>query len=416
MHESLSVPLWASIPFLLMLLAIALGPLFKPHWWERNYPWVALALGAVVILLYLFYFRTLEPLGEVALDYFAFICLIGSLFVVTGGILIRIEGVATPFLNTAILLVGAIISNVIGTTGASMLLIRPFLRLNKGRLSPYLVVFFIFLVSNIGGALTPIGDPPLFLGFLKGVPFFWLIPRVWLIWLFTIALVLAVFYFFDVRNRRGLDAEPAFAGPFRVRAFGLYNLAFLAGIILAVLFLPTPWRELASIACALASFFATRPSMIHEDNAFTFGPIREVAILFAGIFITMLPALAWLRGNAPTLGLSAPGQFYWASGALSSFLDNAPTYLSFLNTAIGYTGLDVAAMLQQAPQFIVAISLAAVFFGATTYIGNGPNFMVKSISETAGVKCPSFLGYMARFSIPILIPIFALVWLLFLRL
>ncbi|MCX5975700.1 MAG: sodium:proton antiporter [Coprothermobacterota bacterium] len=411
----MNIPLWASVPFLLMLLAIALGPLVKPHWWERNYPWVALALGAVVILLYLFYFRTLEPLGEVALDYFAFICLIGSLFVVTGGILIRIEGVATPFLNTAILLVGAVISNVIGTTGASMLLIRPFLRLNKGRFSAYLVVFFIFLVSNIGGALTPIGDPPLFLGFLKGVPFFWLIPHVWLIWLFTIALLLIVFYFFDVRNRRGLDAEPAFAGPFRVRVFGLCNLAFLGGIILAVLFLPTPWRELAMIVCALASFLVTRRSTIHQDNAFTFGPIREVAILFAGIFITMLPALAWLRGNAQTLGLSAPGHFYWTSGALSSFLDNAPTYLSFLNTAIGYTGLNVPAMLQQAPQFIVAISLGSVFFGANTYIGNGPNFMVKSISETAGVKCPSFLGYMARFSIPILIPIFALVWLLFLR-
>jgi Na+/H+ antiporter NhaD/arsenite permease-like protein len=415
MHETLNIPLWASIPFLLMLLAIALGPLFKPHWWEKNYPWVALALGAVVVLLFLFYFRTLEPLGEVVLDYFAFICLIGSLFVVTGGILIRIEGVARPFLNMAILLVGAVIANVIGTTGASMLLIRPFLRLNKGRLSPYLVVFFIFLVSNIGGALTPIGDPPLFLGFLKGVPFFWLIPRVWLIWLFTIALLLAVFYFFDARNRRGLDAEPAFAGPFRVRAFGLYNLAFLAGIILAVLFLPTPWRELAMIACALASFLVTRRSTLHADNAFTFGPIREVAILFAGIFVTMLPALIWLRGNAQSLGLSTPGQFYWASGTLSSFLDNAPTYLSFLNTAIGATGLDVPAMLQQAPQFIVAISLAAVLFGATTYIGNGPNFMVKSISETAGVKCPSFLGYMVRFSIPILIPIFALVWLLFLR-
>ncbi|MCX5971656.1 MAG: sodium:proton antiporter, partial [Coprothermobacterota bacterium] len=174
-------------------------------------------------------------------------------------------------------------------------------------------------------------------------------------------------------------------------------------------------RELAMIACALASFLVTRRSTIHADNAFTFGPIREVAILFAGIFVTMLPALTWLRGNAQTLGLSTPGHFYWTSGALSSFLDNAPTYLSFLNTAIGYTGLNVPAMLQQAPQFIVAISLGSVFFGANTYIGNGPNFMVKSISETAGVKCPSFLGYMARFSIPILIPIFALVWFLFLR-
>lgn len=404
--------LWASLPFLFLILAIAIMPFLNRRWWERNYPYVSLALTLIVILLYLFLFHGYERLWHTALDYFSFIVLIGSLFVVTGGILIRIEGVATPLLNTGMLFLGALLANLIGTTGASMLLIRPFLRLNKARLKGYLVVFFIFIVSNIGGALTPIGDPPLFLGYLKGVPFFWVLPNVWSAWLFTMVLILAIFLFLDSRNRKGLD-EPAFAGPRHLIVLGGYNLAFLALILIAV-FLPTPAREILMIIAACASYFLT-PHSIHQDHDFNFGPIKEVAILFFGLFGTMMPTLDWLEMHAASLGLSSPGSFFWATGSLSSFLDNAPTYLSFLSAVMGFTGLDVNGILTQSPLFIKAISLGAVFFGANTYIGNGPNFMVLSIAERAGVKCPSFFGYMIRYSIPILIPIFVLIWFLFLR-
>jgi len=364
------------------------------------------------LAFYLLLFRDYERVWDTALEYFSFISLIGSLFVVTGGIVIRIEGAATPLLNALVLFCGALISNVIGTTGASMLLIRPFLRLNKTRLQPYLVVFFIFLVSNIGGALTPIGDPPLFLGYLKGVPFFWLIPHVWPIWLFTIGVLLGIFLIFDFRNKAGLK-EPAFTAGRKLIVLGHRNFLFLGLIILAV-FLPTPWRELLMIASALASYFLT-PHSIHQDHDFTFEPIKEVAILFLGIFATMIPALQYLETNASSFGLSSPGQFFFLTGALSSFLDNAPTYLTFLSASMGATGLPISGLLSQAPLDIVAISLGAVFFGAMTYIGNGPNFMVKSISDRAGVKNPTFLGYMARFSLPILLPVFILDWFLFLR-
>ncbi|MCR4428271.1 MAG: sodium:proton antiporter [Caldiserica bacterium] len=408
----MEVPLWASVPFALMLLSIALFPLINLHWWEKNYPLVAIALGILGLSLYLFLSRDLETVWHTALEYFSFISLIGSLFVVTGGILIRIEGPATPWVNALILFLGAAISNVIGTTGASMLLIRPFLRLNKGRLKPYLVIFFIFIVSNIGGALTPIGDPPLFLGYLKGIPFFWLVEHVWFIWLFTLALVLGVFLFFDFRNRKGLD-EPAFAGKPGLFFLGKRSLIFLGLIIIAV-FLPTPIRELIMIASALASYFLT-PRSVHIDNDFSFDPIKEVAILFLGIFATMIPALKFLETHGHSLGLTTPGQFFWITGSLSSFLDNAPTYLTFLTTAMGALGLDIHGLLAQTPKDVVAISLGAVFFGAMTYIGNGPNFMVKCISDRTGLKCPSFLGYIIRYSLPILVPVFLLVWLLFIR-
>ncbi|MCR4433969.1 MAG: sodium:proton antiporter [Caldiserica bacterium] len=408
----MEIPLWASAPFALMLLSIAIIPLINHHWWEKNYPFVAIFLGALGLVLYLTMFKDLEAVWHTALEYFSFISLIGSLFVVTGGILIRIEGVATPWLNALVLFVGAVISNFIGTTGASMLLIRPFLRLNKTRLKPYLVVFFIFLVSNIGGALTPIGDPPLFLGYLKGIPFFWLVEHVWFIWLFTIVLVLAAFLFFDFRNRKGLD-EPAFAGKRGVILLGKRNFLFLALIILAV-FLPTPVRELIMIGAAIASYSLT-PHSIHQDHDFNFEPIKEVAILFFGIFATMIPALQYLETHAQSFGLHSPGQFFWLTGSLSAFLDNAPTYLTFLSTAMGALGLDIHGLLLQTPKDVVGISLGAVFFGAMTYIGNGPNFMVKSISDRAGVKNPTFLGYIVRYSLPVLIPIFVLVWFLFLR-
>lgn len=411
-HTATTIPLWASVPFLLMILSIALMPFIHKHWWEKNYPLVSVALGLLVVLLYLFLFKGYTRLIDTGLEYFSFIVLIGSLFVVAGGILIRIKGAATPWMNAVVLLIGAVVSNLIGTTGASMLLIRPFLRLNKSRLSGYLVVFFIFIVSNCGGALTPIGDPPLFLGYLKGVPFFWIIGRVWTIWLLVILAIVAVFLFFDLRNRKGLD-QPVFEEGRGLRLMGWHNLLFLAVILVAV-FLDTPWRELLMIAAAAGSYIST-PREIHADNAFNFVPIKEVALLFLGIFATMMPTLDFLETHAGSLGLSLPGTYYWATGGLSSILDNAPTYLSFLSAAMGFTGLNVQGMLVQSPMFVVAISLGAVFFGASTYIGNGPNFMVKSIAEQAGVKCPSFFGYMVRYSIPILLPIFALVWFLFLR-
>ncbi len=406
------VSLWASIPFLLMLLSIAVMPFVHRHWWEKHYPFVSFFLGLLVVLLYLFLFRGYDRLAKTGLEYFSFIVLIGSLFVVAGGILIRIKGATTPWINAAVLLVGAVISNVIGTTGASVLLIRPFLRLNKARFSGYLVVFFIFIVSNVGGALTPIGDPPLFLGYLVGVPFFWLIGRVWHIWLLVVLVLVAVFLVFDFRNRRGLD-EPTFEEGRGVRFIGWYNLLFLLVILVAV-FLDTPWRELLMLAAAAGSYIAT-PRAIHADNAFDFHPIKEVALLFLGIFATMMPTLDYLESHAGSLGLSVPGAYYWLTGSLSAFLDNAPTYLAFLSTAMGFTGSDVAGMLHSSPLLIVAISLGAVFFGAASYIGNGPNFMVKSIAERAGLQCPSFFGYMIRYSVPILLPVLALVWLLFLQ-
>jgi Na+/H+ antiporter NhaD/arsenite permease-like protein len=411
-HPTSAVPLWASIPFLLMLLSIAVMPFIHRHWWEKNYPFVSIFLGLLVVLLYLFLFKEYDRLTKTGLEYFSFIVLIGSLFVVAGGILIRIKGATTPWINAFVLLVGAVISNVIGTTGASVLLIRPFLRLNKTRFSGYLVVFFIFIVSNVGGALTPIGDPPLFLGYLEGVPFFWLIGRVWHIWLLVILVLVAIFLFFDFRNRRGLD-EPALEEGRGVRLMGWYNLLFLLAILVAV-FLDTPWRELLMLTAAAGSYIAT-PRAIHADNAFDFHPIKEVALLFLGIFATMMPALDYLESHAHALGLTEPGAYYWLTGSLSAFLDNAPTYLAFLSAAIGFTGSDVAGMLNSSPLIIVAISLGAVFFGAASYIGNGPNFMVKSIAERAGLRCPSFFGYMIRYSVPILVPIFVLVWLLFLR-
>lgn len=408
----MQIPLWTSVPFMLMLLSIAIIPLISHRWWEKNYPLVSLSLGALGLFLYLSLFKDLDAVWHTALEYFSFISLIGSLFVVTGGILIRIEGTATPWLNALILFLGAIISNIIGTTGASMLLIRPFLRLNKVRLKPYLIAFFIFLVSNIGGALTPIGDPPLFLGYLKGIPFFWLVEHVWFIWFLTIVLVLMVFLFFDFRNKKGLK-EPVFAGKRGIILLGKRNFLFLAMIIVAV-FLKTPLRELIMIGAAAASYFLT-PHSIHQDHDFNFEPIKEVAILFLGIFATMIPALQYLETHAQSFGLHSPGQFFWLTGFLSSFLDNAPTYLTFLSTAMGALGENIPGLLLQTPKDVVAISLGAVFFGAMTYIGNGPNFMVKSISDRAGVKNPSFLGYILRFSLPILVPIFLLVWFFFLR-
>jgi Na+/H+ antiporter NhaD/arsenite permease-like protein len=432
-------------PFVLMLLCIAIVPFISGDWWGRRYPLVSYGLGLIGVLYYFLVLHNGTRMMHTALDYFSFICLIGSLFVVSGCLHIRIKGRSTPIANVLLLAIGAVIANLFGTTGASMLLIRPYIRINRYRVSGYHIVFFIFIVSNIGGLLTPIGDPPLFLGYLKGVPFFWVIARTWHIWAFVNTLVLAVFYLIDRHNYRKLplpleheieeESEHAWIQ-------GSHNVIFLI-IILAAVFVDRPIREIIMIGAAVASYFTTREE-VHEQNDFNFIPIKEVAILFAGIFATMVPVLDWLELNACSLGIVGPGPFYWGSGILSSFLDNAPTYMNFLSAACGVHGLNVENLQHMkallgllspdqvnqlrgtlgAPtciindeswRYVQAISAGAVMFGANTYIGNGPNFMVKSIAEQFHVRMPSFFGYMVKYSIPVLVPIFFIVWYIFFR-
>jgi Na+/H+ antiporter NhaD/arsenite permease-like protein len=413
-----------SLPFVLLLAGIAVLPLVRKHWWEHNYPGVALGLGALVVFHYLFQLHRPEPLIHTGLEYVSFIVLIGSLFVVSGGIHINVKGEATPTENSVFLLVAAVLANFLGTTGASMVFIRPWLRMNKSRLSPYHVVFFIFIVSNVGGALTPIGDPPLFLGYLKGVPFFWVLEKVWPIWTLALGLLLAVFFVMDTLNFRKAPAgvQKMEKEPEEWKFLGAHNVFFLAVIIGAVFINDPPFLREGLMLAAAALSYKTTPGSVHESNDFNFGPIKEVAILFIGIFATMIPALEWLEHHAAEIGIRTPGQFFWGSGILSSVLDNAPTYLNFLSAAVGLFGSGqhvgpaaVTELLASHPQYIRAISVGAVFFGAVTYIGNGPNFLVKSIADQAKAETPSFFGYFFKYSLPILIPIFALVWLLFFR-
>jgi Na+/H+ antiporter NhaD/arsenite permease-like protein len=361
-----------------------------------------------------------HSLWDSAHEYLSFIALVGSLFVISGGIHIGIKGEATPLKNVVFLLGGAILANILGTTGAGMLLIRPWIRMNKSRVTAYHIVFFIFIVANIGGSLTPIGDPPLFLGYLVGVPFWWVAQNCWEIWLIGIGLLLGTFYVVDRRNfRRAVPTvrEKA-AGENKWQIEGLPNLFFLA-VILGAVFIQTPLflREGLMLAAAAGSYFTTKKS-VHQANDFNFHPIQEVAILFAGIFTTMIPALAWLKhGSQSLLGEHpGPGVFFWGTGVLSSALDNAPTYLGFLTALHSTAGTtDIPSLIISHNLELQAISIAAVFFGAATYIGNGPNFMVKAIAEQNEVRMPSFLEYVLRFTLPFLLPVLVIVWLIFFR-
>ena len=464
---------WMILPFACLLGIIALAPLLAPKFWHRHYPKIALALGAATLVYYLLGLRAYAHVGNVAHEYLSFIALVGSLFVVAGGIHINVKGEATPLANVGFLLFGALLANFLGTTGASMLLIRPWLRMNRFRVTAHHVVFFIFIVSNIGGCLTPIGDPPLFLGYLKGVPFWWITEHALLPWSLGLGALLAIFYALDRRNflrvPTAVRAEHTEAEHWRCD--GLHNFLFL-GLIIAAVFVDQPifLREGLMLAAALGSWFTTKAT-IHEANQFDFEPIREVTILFAGIFATMIPALDWLELNGGTVFTPSPASYYWGTGVLSSFLDNAPTYLSFLSAQIGsavtpdqvtqlvadvqqhatnYASLattngapfpQVVEVLQKyhAADFangtllahhaqvsflladprqshiLLAISMAAVFFGACTYIGNGPNFMVKSIADQQKVNTPDFLGYLFKFTLPFLLPVLVLLWLAFFR-
>lgn len=433
---------WSVFPFALLLIMIATGPLFYEHFWHKHYPKVAVALAAIVVTYYLFFLHNQHSPVHALFEYVQFIALLTGLFVASGGVMIIVDKEAKPLTNLIILAIGAVIANVIGTTGASMLLIRPFIRLNKNRIKAYHIIFFIFIVSNVGGSLTPIGDPPLFLGFLKGVPFFWTLVHNFIPWGFAISLLLMIFYFFDKRNKADYsfgEELPSVSGKISLK--GSRNFIWLAIIVGAVFLDPNvfPWipgiqydgqtfsfiREIIMLGCAFLSYKLADKEAI-KGNDFSFEPIREVAFIFVGIFGTMMPALELVSNFAQSregAELISHNTLYWGTGILSGFLDNAPTYINFLTAAMASTGAsitnvqDVIAFSEGAyPDSVLdlkAISVAAVFFGAMTYIGNGPNFMVKSIAEQVGIKMPSFFGYILRFSIPILVPIFVIVWLIF---
>ncbi|HUG89901.1 MAG TPA: sodium:proton antiporter [Planctomycetaceae bacterium] len=445
-HPALGEKLpWISVaPFAAVLLAIAAMPLAAPHWWERNrnkaIVMAALAGPMALYLVAAWGGEGAHQLLDKLREYVSFIVLLGALFVICGGIYIQGSFSGTPLVNTGFIAAGTLLASFIGTTGASMVLIRPLLRANESRQRVvHVVIFFIFAVSNCGGLLTPLGDPPLFLGFLNGVPFEWTF-RLWPQWLFVNGCLLVVFHVWDqvMLNREELERpgsqleELLHHPPVYIR--GLRNLWFLGGVIATIYCSgeglgnggerwPFGVAEGVMLALAAASYVIT-PQVAHAGNRFAFGPIIEVAVLFAGIFVTMTPALLILNVHGPELGLRQPWQYFWTTGVLSSFLDNAPTDLTFAATAAGdagiplnpgYLGEFLAQPAAKSPDAILAaISCGAVFMGANTYIGNGPNFMVKAIAEQHNIRMPGFFAYML-YSSCLLLPLFALATVLFFR-
>ncbi|MFN0206468.1 MAG: sodium:proton antiporter [Planctomycetota bacterium] len=429
------VPLWTAAPFVLLLLLIATGPLLFKHFWHHHYPKISLALGALVAFYYIAFRNEgghgVHKVTHAGIEYFAFVALIGSLFVVASTILLKINSAGTTAANATLLGFASVLANLVGTTGASMLLLRPYLRMNRGHFASHHLVFFIFIVANVGGALTPIGDPPLFLGYLKGIPFFWTAENLALEWMVTNGALLLLFVIFDRIHDRRSRREITKVERFGLEITGLRSFVFLFAILGLVFVQNEPMVKshqpvstvvVAALMILLAAIaFVAANKDILRANEFTFDPIKEVAFLFAGIFLTMIPALEYLEQNATALGIESPLQFYFATGILSAFLDNAPTYLTFLTTecAVNNVSFDdtkgFIEHLQSAKGSlnIQAISCGAVFFGAMTYIGNGPNFMVKSITEAAGHKCPSFFGYLLKWAVPVLLPVLVLVGIVF---
>ena len=440
-----SIPIWLCAPFAGLLLCIAILPLVKAEWWESHQPQMVALWSLLFIIPYALSFSpgtAFETVLEcIVNDYLTFIVLLFGLFCVSGNITMTGDLAGSPRINVGLLTLGTLLSSWIGTTGASMLMIRPVLKMNSWRKKKrHIIVFFIFLVSNIGGVLTPIGDPPLLMGFMRGVPFFWSL-RMFPVLLLNMAVLLFLFYWIDRRAYRqdiaaGLKPDISRPGT-EVKIKGLHNLIFLAMIVAAVILSGTlpgmaafqdasgnvlgihifgevtlgypALIEVVIILLAALLSFKTTDKNIRRENHFTWGAIKEVAVLFVGIFITMQPALMLLKANGANLGLSKPFEMFWATGMLSSFLDNTPTYLVFLTTAgsLGFTE-GMATTLGVVPvQMLMAISAGAVFMGANTYIGNAPNFMVKSIADENGVNMPSFFGYL-RWSLTILVPVFLL--------
>jgi Na+/H+ antiporter NhaD/arsenite permease-like protein len=431
-------PLLLVFPFVILLLLIAIGPIFLSKFWHHHFQKVSVGLGAVVFLYYGFVMDSFLHSLETIAEYISFISLLTVLFVASGGIYAFIDVESKPFTNILFLFLAAILTNLLGTTGASVLLIKPFMRINRYRLQPYHIVFFIFIVSNLGGLLTPIGDPPLFMGYLKGVPFEWtfihLLPK----WILAISLLLFVFFLVDRKNTKLDDVDTSAHYTNKILINGKRNFIWLAIGIISIFIDPnlieglphididgkkiSYLREIIQLSAAFFCFkFSNKNAM--ESNEFSFEPIKEVAWLFIGIFLTMIPALQWLEHSAQNPLISnqiSVGVAYWFSGIFSSVLDNAPTYLNVFAVVLSKFGFsidninDVKLFLKSNNiEFLSALSTGAVFFGAMTYIGNGPNFMVKSIADKAGVKMPSFGEYIYKYSIPYLLPVLIVVWLVF---
>ncbi len=446
------LPLWSTIPFVGILLSIALFPLIAPRFWHHHYPKVSAFWALLFAIPFLIVYKSIALEGILhtyLVDYIPFIILLWGLFTIAGGIYLKGTMKGSPPVNLLLILIGALLASWIGTTGAAMVMIRPVLRANKHRKhKAHIVLFFIALVANIGGCLTPLGDPPLFLGFLHGVDFFWtlhLVPEM----SFVAGVLLVVFFIMDsYYYKTDKKYMPKEENPAPIKIEGAFNFLFLLGVILGVIFsgvvhlghftiygvhmtYQNEVRDLWILFMGYLSWKLTSKE-IRKGNEFSWFPIQEVAYLFAGIFMTIVPALAILQAgeHGAMAGLiravKEPWHFFWITGTLSSFLDNAPTYLTFFNTALGKLGLNEAqiraafaagTIAQQHPEFLkylTAISIGAVFMGANTYIGNAPNFMVKSIAEESGVSMPSFFGYILKFSLPILVPSFLLVTWVFL--
>ncbi|OGL47872.1 MAG: sodium:proton antiporter [Candidatus Schekmanbacteria bacterium RBG_13_48_7] len=433
-HESTlqSIPLIASIPFIVMLGCIAVLPLVKEHFWEknRNKLIIALILGIPTAIYLLSTGFSHNLIHTMVFDYIPFIILLGGLFCITGGITLTGDIEAKPLINSIFMAIGAVLASFMGTTGAAMLLIRPILQTNKERqFKVHTVLFFIGIVANCGGMLTPLGDPPLFMMYLRGTPFTWFF-HLWKPWLFVNALTIIVYfivdtYFHSKEPEKTLLKDKAEIQP--IRMSGGLNFLWLLGVILSIAFINEQYihamhqnhylkflREGTILLMAAIAYVTSKPENRKQNN-FTWHPIIEVAYLFLGIFITMVPCLIYLEVNAHHLGVNSPRQFYYYTGLLSSFLDNTPTAVTFYSLAIGL-GQKATVMVAGIPFItMISICLGAVFFGSMTYIGNGPNFMVKSVAEENQVKMPSFFGYILKFSIPVLLPILVLTAFLFVK-
>ena len=428
------IALWTLIPFILMLLGIATAPLIVPHWWEKdiNKIFYSLFLGVPTIVYLLSNGYSHEVIHQMLYDYVPFIILVGTLFVITGGIHIRLNFTPTPLANTFMLLIGFFLASLMGTTGAALLLVRPLLRMNEHRAyKAHLMLFLIALVANCGGLLTPLGDPPLFMLFLRGVPFDWFM-GLYPAWMLAGTVMLLLYFLVDsyYYRKEGASEERPVEGHdgALVRCKGGANFLFLIGVVLTVAYVNKGYipamgdenapvyikllREIVLVVLATASWYSTGKH-VRVSNFYSWSPLNEVVILFFGVFATMTPALLFLQAHACEIGISSPAGFYYVTGLLSSFLDNTPTAVAFHTLALEFSAGCANLVSGVREAYLVAICIGAVFFGSMTYIGNGPNFMVKSIAEQNDVKMPGFFGYIMRFAIPVLLPIYIVIQLLF---